>query len=108
MRAKIRRPSLLWRGFVLGGVTTMGVLSFNDDAWEAWEENVSDALPRSTVRAIFYGTIGVHVAEALLVRRKARRAGLANRGAWTRTALLYGFPTMFKLRKEIRSGDAGL
>jgi hypothetical protein len=98
VRAKIDRPSLLWRVFVLTNVPVLGVLSVSDDAWEAWEDKVTHTIPRSAIRALFVGTIGVHVVEALVVRRMARRAGVGDVGAWTRTALLYGFPTFPRLR----------
>jgi hypothetical protein len=103
MRARIRRPNLLWRAFVLGGLTTLGVLSFNDDAWQAWEDNVGDSVPRTTIRAVFVGSVGLHVVEALLVRRWGRKAGLADRGAYTRTTLLYGFPSVPKARRAAKA-----
>lgn len=99
MRAPISRPNLLWRGFVLSGIATLGVLSVSDDAWQAWEDNVTDAVPRSAIRGLFAGTVGIHLIEALAVRRMARRAELDHVGAWTRTALLYGFPTIGRLNK---------
>jgi hypothetical protein len=94
MRAPIDRPNLLWRVFVLAGVATMGVLSLSDDAWQAWEDNVTDAVPQSAIRGLFAGTVGIHLVEAIAVRRMARRAGVDHVGAWTRTALIYGFPTV--------------
>ncbi|MDZ7733264.1 MAG: hypothetical protein U5R31_09215 [Acidimicrobiia bacterium] len=82
MRAKIRRPNILWRAFVLGGLGTLGVLSVSDDAWEAWEENVTDAVPRDAMRAVFFGSVGLHLFEALLARRWTKKAGVPGaRGA---------------------------
>lgn len=101
MRAKIDRPSLAWRGFALGGITTLGVLSFNKEAWEWWKANVTDAVPREAMQGIFWGTIGLHLGEAALARRRAGRAGLDERGAWSRTAFLYGFPTLRRMKKHI-------
>lgn len=99
MRARIDRPNLLWRLFVLVNVPLLGVLSISDGWWQVWEDNVTEAIPRSAIRGLFAGTVGIHLVEALVVRRLARRAGLPDVGAWTRTALLYGFPTFFKLRQ---------
>lgn len=99
MRARIDRPHLLWRLFVLVNVPLLGVLSISDGWWQVWEDNVTDAIPRSAIRGLFVGTVGVHIVEALVVGRLARRSGVGNVGAWTRTALLYGFPAFTKLRQ---------
>ncbi len=101
MRAQIDRPSLLWRAFALGGMTTLGALSVSDDAWRWWEENITDSLPRSALRGIFWGALATHVGEGLVAGRRARRAGVASPGAWRRTALLYGYPTLGRLDREI-------
>jgi hypothetical protein len=106
MRAPIARPNLLWRGFVFGGVGTLKVLSLSDTAWDWWEENVTDAIPRSAVRGLLGGTVALHVAEAAVARRWARRAGLEHRGAWMRTTALYGFPELRHLRRAIRAEQA--
>lgn len=106
MRAPIDRPSLAWRGFVIVGIGGLKLLSFSDAAWDAWEENVTDAIPRSTVRKLLAATLVLHVAEALLARRWARRGGLDHVGAWSRTTLLYGFPELRRIRRRVRSGRA--
>ena len=59
-----RTPNILWRIFALVGIGTMTALAVSDEAWEQWEENVGDVVPRSTIRAVLAGTLGVHVAEA--------------------------------------------
>lgn len=99
LRAPIDRPNLVWRGFVLTGVGTMKVLSFSDTAWEWWEENVTDAIPRSVIRGVLVGTVAVHAAEALSVRRTGKRADLAHRGAHTRSTMAYGFPAYRKAKR---------
>lgn len=103
LRAPIERPSLLWRGFVIGGVGTMAALSVSDAAWEQWEATVGDRIPRSVIRGFVGGTVAVHVAEALAVRRVARRGGVAHPGAYARTALVYGFPVYFAARRAARA-----
>jgi hypothetical protein len=100
-----RTPNILWRIFALVGIGTMTALAVSDEAWEQWEENVGDVVPRSTIRAVLAGTLGVHVAEAAVVHRSARRAGLDHPGRWAFTTLLYGFPVMFRLRKAKRSEE---
>lgn len=107
MRAKIDRPTLLWRGFALGGMTTLGVLSLNEDAWEWWKANVTEAVPREAIQGLFWGTIGLHIGEAALARRRAGKAGLDDRGAWGRTAFLYGFPTLRRMKKQIAGLEEG-
>jgi hypothetical protein len=99
LRAPIERPSLLWRGFVAGGVGTMAVLSVSDAAWEQWEATVGDRIPRSTMRSMVAGTVAVHLGEALMTRRLVRRTGLPYAGAYARTALIYGFPAYFAARR---------
>lgn len=106
MRAPIARPNLLWRGFVLGGVGTLKVLSLSDAAWEWWEDHVTDAVPRSVFRGALAGTAVLHVAEAAAARRWARRAGVDHVGAWMRTTALYGFPELILLRRAIAAERA--
>jgi hypothetical protein len=101
MRAPIQRPSLVWRGFVIGGVGALKVLSLSDAAWEWWEDNVTDAVPRSVFRGVLAGTAVVHVTEAALARRWARAADIDHAGAWVRTTALYGFPELRHLRRAI-------
>ncbi len=84
-------------------MTTLGVLSVNDDAWEWWKANITDAVPREAVRGLFWGSVGLHIADAALARRRARKAGLDERGAWGRTAFLYGYPTLRRQKKHIAS-----
>jgi len=105
MRAPIDRPSLAWRAFVIIGVGGLKALSLSDRAWEVWEENVTDALPRSTVRQMLTATLVLHLAEAGIALRWARRGGLDHRGAWARTTLFYGFPELRLLRRRIRAAQ---
>jgi hypothetical protein len=101
MRAPIERPSLAWRLFVIVGVGALKALSFSDTAWAWWEENVTDEIPRSTVRRILAGTAVLHAVEAGVAYRWAGRAGVEHRRAWTRTTLVYGFPELRHLRRRI-------
>jgi hypothetical protein len=103
VRAPIDRPSLLWRAFVVVGVGSLTVLSTSDKAWDAFEENVTDALPRSAVQNLLTGTVALHLAEAILARRWARRGGLDHVGAWSRTTLVYGFPELGRIRRRVAS-----
>lgn len=95
-----RRPSLLWRLFVLGGVSTMAVLSTSQKAWEAWEDNVTDAVPRSAIRSALLGTIGLHLGEARLAAVMADKRGLTPTRPWVLSTLTYGFPVLRRLRRQ--------
>lgn len=98
------RPNLLWRLFALAGLGTLTALSVSDTAWEAWEDTVGDAVPRSTIRALLAATVGLHAIEALLTTRSARAAGLDRPCRWGWSALLWGFPVMLRLRRARRAG----
>jgi hypothetical protein len=103
LRKKIERPNLLWRGFVIGGIGTMKLLSFHDPSWAWWEANVTDAIPRKTIRSVLGATLAVHLLEALNVRRITRKAGVENAGAYTRTTFVYGFPEYFKAKRAAKA-----
>lgn len=96
------RPNILWRMFVLGGIGTMVAVSVDDNAWDAFDEATGGAVDRDTVRAATAGTIGLHLVEALIVWRLARKGGLDRPGRWARSALLWGFPVMRRVRKARR------
>ncbi len=98
-----RSPNLLWRLFALTGIGTMAVLVLSDDVWERVEDTVGDVVPRSTIRNVLAGTVGVHVLEALLVHRSARKHGVDHPMRWAFTTLLYGFPVAFRVRKAAKA-----
>jgi hypothetical protein len=103
MRAPIDRPSLLWRAFALVGIGGLKALSLSDTAWELWEDNVTDAVPRPAVRRLLTATLLLHATEAVVAYRWAGRGNVGHRGAWARTTLLYGFPELRLLRRQIRA-----
>lgn len=96
------RPSLLWRLFVLLGVGGAAAVTFSDDAADIWEDATGGAVPRETVRAVFFGTLGLHAVEALIVSIKATRAGVGHPLRWGMRTLLWGFPVMRRLKKTIK------
>jgi hypothetical protein len=107
MRAPIDRPSIAWRVFALVGIGSLKALSLSDAAWEQWEENVTDAVPRSAVRRLLTATLLLHLTEAAVAYRWAGRGKVDHRGAWARTTLLYGFPELRLLRRRIRANRPG-
>jgi len=99
LRAPIERPSLLWRGFVITGVGTMKALSFSDTAWEWWEENVTDKIPRNAIRGVLAATLTVHLMEARATRRLARDADLDYIPARVMSTFAWGFPAYFATKR---------
>jgi len=93
------RPNLLWRLGVVVGVGTMTAVTVNDDAWEAFDDATGGSVERDRVRALLTGTALLHVAEAAVAWRGARRAGLERPGRWARSTLLWGFPVLRRLRR---------
>jgi hypothetical protein len=102
-----RRPSLLWRLFVLGGVGTAGAVAFNDAAWEKWKETFGDAMPRETFKNIAVGTAGLHATEAAFALVTARSKGVEKPGRWALSTLVWGFPVLRRLRKEKKAVASG-
>lgn len=97
-----RRPSLLWRLFVLSGMSTMIAVSVDDNAWEAFDDATGGAVDRDTIRATTGAAVGLHVLEAIAACFMARRAGLAKPRKWVTATLLWGFPVLRRLRKARR------
>ncbi|MCC5954015.1 MAG: DUF4499 domain-containing protein [Acidimicrobiia bacterium] len=99
------RPPLLWRLGAGGGIAAMVVLSTSDRAWERAEPGLGRVVPRSAVRALLGATVAVHVAEAVVATRLARRAQLPVR-PWATATLCWGFPVLLQLRRA-RAASAG-
>jgi hypothetical protein len=94
-----RRPSLLWRLFVLTGMSTAIAVSIDDNAWEAFDDATGGSADRDTIRAITGAAVGLHVVEAIAACMMAKRAGLANPRKWAASTLLWGSPVLRRLRK---------
>ena len=96
---RFERPNLLWYVFFDTGLTAMGVMSFNADAYEA----IAATAPvpsRRTVQALFAGSVALHVAEATMAYKMAKRRGMDQSAArWARAAFIVGFPALLKLRR---------
>lgn len=103
-----RQPGLLWRLFVLVGVGVLAALAFSDDAWEQFEDLVGDTVPRGRIRAILFGTIALHVLEALVVLRSTRRRGDSGPIRWAIATFVWGFPVMGRLRTARKAEDMAI
>lgn len=100
-----RKPSLLWRIFVIVGMGSLLALSVSDDVWEQFESTVGDTVPRSRIQAIVAATLGLHALEAMIVWRSARRHGDAGPLRWAFATLVWGFPVMGRLRTARKAQD---
>ena len=104
------RPNPLWRLFVIAGVGSSVAVTVSDDAWEKWKSVFGETVPRDTIKSIATGTAGLHVAEATFAYGSARRAGLDRPARrWALSTLLWGFPTLRRLKKAKKAAalDAG-
>jgi hypothetical protein len=103
---RIERPPLrAWVG-VLGGMTSLGVVAFNDHVWQRWQERVP-WLPRWAYQAGFAAAAAEHVRKAARANTLARQAGMAPVApAWTRQTLLLGFPSLRRLERITSVRDA--
>ncbi len=97
-----RKPSLLWRLFVITGMGTAIAVSVDDNAWEAFDDATGGATDRDTIRAITGAAVGLHVLEAVPAWFMARRAGLDKPRRWAFATLLWGFPVHRRIRKARR------
>ena len=100
-----RQPNLLWRAFVVLGIGSLAAASLSDQVWEKVEDTVGDAVPRSTIRSILFGTLALHSLESLFVWRSTKRRGDAGPCRWAFATFIWGFPVMGRLRKA-RKADA--
>lgn len=103
-----RQPSLLWRLFVVVGMGTLLALAVNDDLWEQFEATVGDTVPRSRIQSLVAAAFGLHVLEAMLVWRSARRNGDAGPLRWTIATLAWGFPVARRLRMSRKAQDMAI
>ena len=96
------RPSLLWFLLLDGGIIVLFKLVVSQQAYDRLNAMSGEKLPpRSTLRAMLAGTAMIHLAEALVAGRIAKRRGLAP-GGWRTQTLVVGFPSLLALRKASR------
>jgi hypothetical protein len=93
------RPSWAWFALLDGGIVALVVLSSSESAYRAVNEALPTALPeRRTLRSMLVATAVIHVAEAVVAARGARRRGLRARG-WALQTFAVGFPSLLALRR---------
>jgi len=96
------RPAAGWFVMLDGGIVALSVLSASDPAYGAVRRRLP-LPPRSALQGLLAATAVIHLAEAAVAYRTARRRGLPSAGRWARQTLVVGFPSLLKLRKA----DAG-
>jgi hypothetical protein len=103
----VERPAAVWWLLVVGGLTVLGLQSWND-AFYAWWAGHVNPLPGQLVLAwVFIACIPIHLGEALYVYLGAPRRGLLrSRVAWTLQTLILGYPSTRLFRKHPSRVDA--
>jgi hypothetical protein len=98
-KKSVVRPSWVWFAVLDGGIVAMSVLGSNEKAHAAVSKAIPGALPeRHVLRGMMVGTAVIHVAEAMMAARAARRRGLPSVG-WAVQTFIVGFPSLFALRR---------
>jgi hypothetical protein len=103
-RSGVVRPSLFWFALLDGGIVALTKLAVSKTSYDKVNDMAGDALPpRETLQLMVMGTAAIHVTEALVAGRMAKRRGLSPRG-WRLQTLVVGFPSLFSLRRTARPG----
>jgi len=93
------RPSWAWFALLDGGIVALVLLAALDGARDAVAAHSPVPVPpRRVLRGILAAAAFIHVVEALLAGRYARRRSLSARG-WALQTLVVGFPSLFALRR---------
>jgi hypothetical protein len=101
-RSGVVRPSFFWFLLLDGGIIALTKLSVDKSAYDKVEDMTGDVLPpRETLQAMLIGTAVIHVTEAFVAGRMAKRRGISPRG-WRLQTLFVGFPSLFALRRATR------
>jgi hypothetical protein len=94
-----RSPPLAWRLPVAAGLGAMlaSAASTGADRWLRAHAPLPMP-PRQTIQLLVAITAAVHVAEATAVAVVATRRGIPDPTRWALGTLMWGFPTMLRLR----------
>src|SRR3984957_51563 len=102
-RSGVVRPSLFWFLLLDGGIIALTRLALSKTAYDKANDMAGDALPpRETLQAMLIGTAAIHMTEAIVAGRMAKRRGLSPRG-WRLQTLVVGFPSLRALRRTTAS-----
>ena len=97
--AKVERPSWAWFALLDGGLVLLARLALSEPAHARASEATGGALPpRPALQQLLAAAAAIHVGEAVLAGRMARKRGLRP-GGWRRQTLVVGFPSLLVLRR---------
>jgi hypothetical protein len=100
---RFERAGIGWYLLLDGAIAANVVLAASPKAYEAAAARVP-VPPRRIVQAFVAGTVVVHVAEAMVARRRARSYGMDRSAlAWTLGTFVVGFPSLLQQRRVARS-----
>jgi hypothetical protein len=97
----VERPAVVWWVLVLGGLSVLGLQSWNAEFYGWWTSHVN-ALPGQAVMSwIFIACIPIHAGEAIYVYLAAPRSGLTrSRTGWAIQTLVLGYPSTHLFRRR--------
>jgi hypothetical protein len=97
--SRVVRPSLFWFLLLDGGIVLLARLALSRSAYDrAGEMSAALLPPQEALQVLLAATAMIHVSEAVVAGRMARRRGLPARG-WRLQTLIVGFPSLRALRK---------
>ena len=93
---------MFWFLLLDGGIVALTKLAVSKTSYDKVNDMTGDALPpRETLQLTLIGTAVIHLTEALVAGRMAKRRGLSPRG-WRLQTLVVGFPSLLSLRRTAR------
>jgi hypothetical protein len=95
----VTRPGLGWFLLLDGGLATLVVLVASPRAYQRAAASVP-LPPPDRMKALLAGAVALHVGEAVVAGRRARRHGLPA-GRWAGQTLGVGFPSLLALRRTL-------
>jgi hypothetical protein len=93
------RPSWAWFALLDGGLVALAILASSEQVHAKAAGASPIPLPsRPVCQSILANAAAIHVGEAIIAGRMARRRGLSPRG-WRGQTLTVGFPSLLILRR---------
>jgi 3beta-hydroxy-delta5-steroid dehydrogenase/steroid delta-isomerase len=100
----VKRPHIGWWISILGGMTTLGIVAFNESAHHFFSTYILSGIPMAYFQMIFYTAVLIHIVEAIYSLRLTRLHHLKDVSiGWFFQTLLLGFASLRLLLKEIKN-----
>ena len=96
------RPSQPFRTTVPITMAVLGAVSLSPAVAEKWDDALGDAVPSSRVKAIWWGTLAMHVLESTSAARTAKANGLPA-GRWFAQTMVYGVFSMAAQKRVLKA-----